>query len=79
MPTERERFPAAIRHGMTMTDPDTPKPPLDLLPRTGPPTMEELLKENERLRVELALHKYFSGLDNFKKKVPRKKPRRSKR
>lgn len=62
-----------------MTDPHVPENPDEAVPRSDPPTMEELLAENERLRVRLALHEYFDAQDRLKKKASKKKRARSKR
>jgi hypothetical protein len=70
---------AVARHHVIMTKPDAPEEPIDPRPAGETPTVEALLEENERLRVELALHRYFNASEAFKKKVPTKKRKPSKR
>jgi hypothetical protein len=65
--------------GKTMTDPKAPDESTEPTPRSDSPTIEELMAENQRLRVRLALHEYFDAAERFKKKGPRKKRERSKR
>jgi len=69
----------ADNRGQTMIDPKKSPKPAEPAPRSTPPTIEELLEENERLRVRLALHEYFDASERFEKKVTWKKRRPSKR